>query len=201
LEREVLAATQRRLKKEKKLKSKDITEEEKEKAIKKALAFSETIKANKISHSTEAKNEMPNETKEAKNAITAVKTNRKRKMLSIIDDTRVSKKMKSTEPSQVPAKPEGFTIHSKPIQKPKNYKIRKDKRKLIRSIENTSAGIFEVSNVPKKPSPFTVTSLEYNRPFSFSNFKDKAILNSNVKRETAAELLSRQKRQKLLQKD
>lgn len=177
-----------------------VLDEEKLKAIEKALAFSEVILLKKNEHSIAVKEELLNKSTGTGDAAALVKkTGRKRKLLQILDDDApiLKKKTKLAEDLVIPAKPEGFMIHSKPINNKKN---RKDRVKPIR-IENTSAGDFTVETLPKKStSPFTVTTLKYNPPLKFTNFKDKAILNSNVKRETASQLLARKKIQKFLQK-
>lgn len=178
-----------------------ITEEEKAKAIEKALAFSGTILAKKNQHSSNVKEEPRTEAVKAKNttATTPAKSSkRKRKMLQILSEEEPAKKKKVhlSDNVQIPAKPEGFLINSQPA---KNKKLNKVTPKRI----GTSAGSFEIEPVPaqKAKSPFTVTTLNYNPSLKFNTFKDKAIFNSNVKRESAAELLGRKRKQKKLQRN
>lgn len=134
------------------------------------------------------------ETGENNSAGTPPKNKRKRKLLQILEE-KPTKKAKFLQEQQLPAKPEGFMIHSKPIAKKKPRKDQRDQRK----IAPTSAGSFTVEPMVKKPpSPFTVTTFKYNPPV---NFKNKMVFSgSNVQRESAAQLLARNKKQKHLQK-
>lgn len=176
------------------------SEQEKAKAIEKALAFGEMILAKKNQHSSNVKEEPRTEAVKEKKTTTTHKSNkRKRKMLQILSDGPTEKKKikLTTDSVQISAKPEGFQINSLPT---KNKKLKHVTPKRI----GTSAGTFEIGPVSaKKPkSPFTVTTLNYNPSTTkFNTFKDKAIFSSNVKRESADELLSRKRKQKKLKRN
>lgn len=188
-----------------------MSEQERSKAIEKALAFGEMILAKKIKHSINVNVEPHDDSIEEAISTTAVKRNkRKRKNLQILDkETREEsipkKKMKRALDEQIPAKPEGFMINSVPVKnnKPNKEKARRLAERAKRMVEQTSAGGFEVEILPKqKPSPFTVTTLKYNPSLKFGTFKDKSMFHSNnVQRESSAELLSRKKQQRKLQRN
>lgn len=159
------------------------------------MAFGEQILAKKNKHSSDVKPAPLSQSIEENHTTTAVTTSkRKRKMLQILDEkpTEKKKKIKLSDDVQMPAKPEGFQINSLPVKQNKN---KKEKAKMMRAVQQTTAGSFDVEPVSKKStSPFTVTTLKYNPALKFSTFKDKAIFNSNVKRESAAELLNRKRK-------
>lgn len=190
-----------------------ISEEEKSKAIEKALAFGELIRAKKHKHSSDVTVAPIAESFEKNTTTTtttAVKSNkRKRKFLQILDkepreEPIAMKKAKRSQDVQISAKPEGFMISSQPVKykKPSKDKNKRPDEKSVRLVEATSAGSFDVEILPKrKASPFMVTTLKYNPALKFNTFKDTATTNSNVKRETSAELLRRNKMQKKLRRN
>lgn len=173
------------------------------------MAFGEIILAKKIKHSINVNVEPHDDSIEEKiSTTTAVKRNKKkRKYLQILDkepreEPIPKKKMKRALDEQIPAKPEGFMINSVPV---KNNKPNKEKARRLAErekrlvVEQTSAGGFEVEILPKqKPSQFMVTTLKYNPSLKFGTFKDKSMFNSNVQRESSAELLSRKRQQRKL---
>ncbi|XP_037046680.1 probable serine/threonine-protein kinase kinX isoform X2 [Bradysia coprophila] len=198
-EREAQAEAQRQLKRDKKSKIAQLTEQEKRKAIQKAIDFSETIKARKAQHSIVVTGS--SESTEEERIPSPVKTKkRKPKRLQILNEepNQTKKKRRVVDTEQMPAKPEGFKANSIPV-KSRGNKI-KQKPEKDKEEGDTSAGSFTVEPMPKSSAtPFVVTTLQYNPAIKFSSFKDKAISNSNVQRVSSAELLNRKKKQKKMQ--
>lgn len=166
------------------------------------MKFSETIKAVKNKHSSDAATGQPLNaiTEEAEYGAAAAKSSkrkRKPKMLQIFNEEATQKKKRRVDAASdapLPAKPENFRINLLPAV---TNKIKNGKAKRV--IQKTSAGSFEIESLPKTQSPFVVTTLQYDRSLKFSSLKEKTLQNSNVKRESAAELLRRKKKQKKLQ--